>query len=152
MPAPSRYARSVSTLRCSCPEPRLPSFTHRLRMSCWSSSTVWPVTASFTTSASRVGNARRLPGRHPPLPAALRVDGEIAHGELLLLAGVLHPHLGHAVDDPDVADHARLLLARRDPAIERLARAQVADVLGLRLLPRRRVHVGEIVGERRFQR
>ena len=45
-PLPPRYARSTSLVRTSCPEPTEPSLTHRLRMSCWRSSTLSPVGAS----------------------------------------------------------------------------------------------------------
>src|SRR5207249_8711109 len=45
-PLPSRCARSTSLLRTSWPEPTVPSFTHRLRISCCSSSTVCAVSAS----------------------------------------------------------------------------------------------------------
>ena len=50
---------------------------------------------------SRVGLPRGLPGDHAPVFAGLRVDGEIADGEALLLAVPLYVHLGHAVDDAD---------------------------------------------------
>src|SRR5262249_12151265 len=50
----------------------------------------------------------RLPGDHPPVAAALRVDGEIADGEPILLAVALHVHVRHTVDDADIAADARL--------------------------------------------
>src|SRR5438309_3169008 len=53
-PLPSRYARSTSLVRTSWPEATVPSFTHWLRMSCWSSSTVCAVSASFMPLAPRL--------------------------------------------------------------------------------------------------
>src|SRR5207302_1402903 len=43
-------------------------------------------------------------------------------------------------------------VARRDPAIVRLAAAEVRDVLGLRLLPSGGVHIDQVVGQRRVER
>src|SRR5437763_1955246 len=58
----------------------------------------------------------------------------------------------HAVDDADLAPHARLALARRRPAVGRLAGPEVRQVLGLRLDPRARVHVDQVVGQRGVER
>src|SRR5436309_15282496 len=86
--------------------------------------------------ASGVGLTRRLPREHAPLLAGLRVDGQIADGEALLLAVVLDVHLGDAVDDADVAVNPRVSVARRDAAIVRLAGAEIGQVLLLGLQPR----------------
>src|SRR5215813_13953535 len=62
----------------------------------------------------------RLPGGHLPAVGDLRIHRKVADREVLLLAGVLHVHLGHAVDDADIAAHPHLAVARRSPAIVRL--------------------------------
>src|SRR5687768_13421970 len=54
-PLPSRYVRSTSVVRTSWPDSTVPSFTHWLRISCWSSSTVCPVRASFMDVSSGDG-------------------------------------------------------------------------------------------------
>src|SRR5262249_33142569 len=92
------------------------------------------------------------PGDHAPGVATPRIDRQVPDGEALLFPGVLDVHLRDAVDDADAAVHAHRALARRDAAIVRLAGAQVRDVLGLRLEPGGRVHVREIVGQRRVER
>src|SRR5205085_7430780 len=79
--------------------PRAISF----RMSRGPMKPVAPITSTDMLSLLGVRDLRRLPGGHSPPPAALRVDGEIADGEALLLAGILHVHLGHAVHEADVA-------------------------------------------------
>src|SRR5467141_106344 len=94
----------------------------------------------------------RLPRDHPPSVARFRVDGEVADGEALLLAGVFHVHLGHAVDDADATVHARPSITRRDTAIVRLAGFDVSDVLGLRLEPGGGMNVRQIVGEPSVER
>src|SRR5438477_8924861 len=99
-----------------------------------------------------VRHSRGLPRDHPPVVARFRVDGEVADGEALLLAGVFHVHVRHAVDDADAPVHARPSITRCDTAIVRLAGFEVRDVLGLRLEPGGGMHVGEIVGERRVER
>src|SRR5258705_10276757 len=88
-PLPSRYPRSTSVVRASCPEATVPSFTHWLRMSCWSSSTVCAVSPSFMRPASslrlrrvarqevahaldRLGQVRR----RPPVFLDLEVRGQ----------------------------------------------------------------------------
>src|SRR5215813_7110724 len=62
----------------------------------------------------------RLPGGHLPAVGDLRIHRKVADREVLLLAGGLHVHLGHAVDDADIAAHPHLAVARRSPAIVRL--------------------------------
>ena len=51
----------------------------------------------------------RLPGDHAPVRAGLRIHGQVANGEAILLAVALDVHVRHAVDDADTADdaHAR---------------------------------------------
>src|SRR2546426_517318 len=75
----------------------------------------------------------RLPRDHAPVVARLRVHRKVADGEAVLLAVALDVHIGHAVDDADTTGDAHRAVSRRDPAIVRLAGAQVRDVLGLRL-------------------
>src|SRR5262249_26113440 len=93
-----------------------------------------------------------LPRDHAPAVSALRIDGQVADGETLLLAVALHVHLGDAGDDANTVVHAHGALARRDAAIVRLAGTQVRDVLGFRLEPRGGVHVRQVVGERGVER
>ena len=57
-PLPSRYVRSTSVVRTSWPDSTVPSFTHRLRINCWSSSTVCPVRASFMALSSSAASSR----------------------------------------------------------------------------------------------
>src|SRR5437870_11514071 len=94
----------------------------------------------------------RLPGDHAPVRASLRVDGQIADGEAVLLAVALDVHVRDAVDDADATDDTRAPVAWRDAPVMRLASAKVRDVLGLRLLPSGGVHVDQIVGERGVER
>src|SRR6267143_1635725 len=94
----------------------------------------------------------RLPGDHAPVVAGLRVHGQVADGEAVLLAVALDVHVRHAVDDADAAGDAHVAVPRGDPAIVRLAGAQVRDVLGLRLEPGGGVHVREVVGQRPIER
>src|SRR4029453_15138382 len=84
-----------------------------------------------------IGLPRGLPGDHAPLLTALRVHGEVAHGEVLLLARVLHVHLGHAVDHPDASVHAGAALTRRDAPVVRLAPPEIRGGVRLRPAPRR---------------
>src|SRR6185503_2606054 len=95
---------------------------------------------------------RGLPGDHSPALASLRIDRQIADGEAILLAVPLHVHVRHAVNQADSAVNARPSLAGRDTTIVRLARAEIRDVLGLRLLARGGVDVHQIVGERGVER
>src|SRR5215470_5030436 len=90
---------------------------------------------------------RRLPGDHAPVRAGLRVHGQIADGEPVLLAVALDVHVRHPVDDADAADDAHAPVARRDAAVVRLAAAEVRDVLGLRLLAGGGMYVGQLVGQ-----
>src|SRR5207244_3059682 len=62
---------------------------------------VAPITSTDMTSLLIL--PRGLPGDHPPVPAGLRVDRQVADGEALLLAVPLHVHLRHAVDDADIS-------------------------------------------------
>src|SRR5438093_9204916 len=94
----------------------------------------------------------RLPRDHAPVLARLRVHGHVADREAVLLAVALDVHVRHAVDDADPAVDAHAAVSGRDPAIVRLAGAEVRDVLGLRFEPGGGVHVGEIVGQRPVQR
>src|SRR5262249_43141353 len=73
-PLPSRYARSTSLVRTSCPEPTEPSFTHWFLMSCWSSSTLSPVSVSLIA---------------PPPSGFLEQGGERAVRALRALGGRL---------------------------------------------------------------
>src|SRR5436305_9063163 len=107
---------------------------------------VAPIT-STDMRASCLVLAGRLPGDHAPVRAGLRVHRQIAHGEPILLPVALHVHVRHAVDDADTADDTHAPVAGSDPAVVRLATAEIGDVLGLRLLPGGRVHVGQVVGQ-----
>src|SRR4029077_15178695 len=89
-PLPPRYARSTSLVRTSCPEPTEPSLTHWLRMSCWSSSTLSPVSVSLIECVPPSGFLQQgreravrslgaLGGRQLGAGAARRLDGD-GHG------------------------------------------------------------------------
>src|SRR5213593_1373835 len=112
---------------------------------------VAPITSTAMEGPLRV-KFRRLPGDHAPVGAGLRVHGEVADREAVLLAIALDVHVRHAIDDADATVDAHAPVSRRDPAIVRLASAQVRDVLGLRLEPRGGVYVREVVGQRPIER
>src|SRR5437867_7401312 len=133
----------------SMPTTASPRATSRL-MSRGPMKPVAPITSTDMTSLLIL--PRGLPGDHPPVPAGLRVDRQVADGEALLLAVPLHVHLRHAVDDADISVNARPSVARRDAAIVRLAGAEVRDVLGLRLQARGGVDVCQGVRERGVER
>src|SRR3989440_11387376 len=105
-PLPSRYPRSTSLVRPSWPEPTLPSFTHRLRISCCNSSTVCPVSASFMAAVgSELGHARAravlILLRGAAADAARAVDDAVADDRHRALAGDHVAALGggDALDD-----------------------------------------------------
>src|ERR1041384_8354326 len=83
----------------------------------------------------RVRHLRRLPRGHAPVAALLHIHGQVANREALLLAVALDVHLGDAVHDADVAVDASVAIARRDAAIVRSSRLEIADVPRLRLEP-----------------
>src|SRR5262249_57434605 len=137
-PLPSRYARSTSLVRTSCPEPTEPSFTHWFLMSCWSSSTLSPVSVSLIAplpsgsleqgGERAVRALRALGGRLLGGGAARRLDGERRVGRQRRdkLRQRQHPFTGQEPAGARLADE-RARGGRTPPVRDRAADLNVAQ-------------------------
>src|SRR5713101_7794590 len=90
----------------SMPTTVSPRATSR-RMSRGPMKPVAPTTSTDMSKPPLLGDLRGLPGDHAPVLAGLRVDGQVADGEALLLAVPLDVHLRDGVDDADTTVNAR---------------------------------------------